>query len=53
MNIVASIYLRFYIEVGVGVNTFLPTLTSPKIPSDYNSNSTALQDTTPLQTCVL
>jgi hypothetical protein len=25
MVIVASIYLRFYIEVGVGVGTFLPT----------------------------
>jgi hypothetical protein len=33
-------YLRFYIEVGLGVGTFLPTPTPPKIPSD--SNSTAL-----------
>jgi hypothetical protein len=34
MAIVATIYLRFYIDVGVG--TFLPTLTAtpPKIPSD-------------------
>jgi hypothetical protein len=30
MVIVASIYLRFYIEVGVGVHTFLPSLTPPK-----------------------
>jgi hypothetical protein len=43
MVIVASIYLRFYIEVGVG--TFLLTPTPPKIPSD--SESTALQDKTP------
>jgi hypothetical protein len=41
MVIVASIYLRFYIEVGVG--TFLPTPTPPKIPSD--SDSTALHET--------
>jgi hypothetical protein len=36
MVTVGSIYLRFYIEVGVGVGTFLPTPTStpPKIPSD-------------------
>jgi hypothetical protein len=27
MFIVPSIYLRFYIEVGVGVGTFLPTPT--------------------------
>jgi hypothetical protein len=38
MVIVAIIYLRFCIEVGVG--TFLPTPTPPKIPSD--SDSTAL-----------
>jgi hypothetical protein len=38
MVIVASIYLRLYIEVGVG--TFLPTPTPHKIPSD--SDSTAL-----------
>jgi hypothetical protein len=38
MVIVGSIYLRFYIKVGV--STFLPTLTPPKIPSD--SDSTAL-----------
>jgi hypothetical protein len=42
MLIVASIYLRFYIEVGVG--TFLPTPTPPKIPSD--SDSTALDPPT-------
>jgi hypothetical protein len=35
MVIVASIYLRFYIEVGVG--TFLPTPTPPKITSDSDS----------------
>jgi hypothetical protein len=29
--------LRFYIEVGVGVGTFLPTPTQPKIPSDSES----------------
>jgi hypothetical protein len=40
MVIAASIYLRFYTEVGVGVGTFLPTPTPPKIPSD--SDSTAL-----------
>jgi hypothetical protein len=40
MVIVASIYLRFCIDVAVGVGTFLPTPTSPKIPSD--SDSTAL-----------
>jgi hypothetical protein len=33
---VASIYLRFHIEVGVGVCTFLQTPTPPKIPSDYD-----------------
>jgi hypothetical protein len=40
MVIVASIYLRFYIDIGVG--TFLPTLTPtpPKIP--YDPDSTAL-----------
>jgi hypothetical protein len=38
MVIVASIYLRYYIEVGVG--TFLPTPTPPKIPSE--SDATAL-----------
>jgi hypothetical protein len=38
MVIVASICSRIYIEVGVG--TFLPTLSPPKIPSD--SDSTAL-----------
>jgi hypothetical protein len=41
MVTVASIYLRFYIKVGVG--TFLPTLTQPKIPSD--SYSTAVVPT--------
>jgi hypothetical protein len=42
MVIVASIYLRFYIEGGVGVGTFLltPTPTPPNIPS--NSDFTAL-----------
>jgi hypothetical protein len=42
MVIVASIYLRFYIEVGVGVGTLLPTPTPTplKIPSD--SDTTAL-----------
>jgi hypothetical protein len=42
MVIVASIFLRFYIQVGVGVGTFLPTPTPipPKIASD--SDSTAL-----------
>jgi hypothetical protein len=40
MVIVASICLRFYIEVGIGVGTFLPTPTPPKIPS--RSGSTAL-----------
>jgi hypothetical protein len=34
MFIAASIYLRFYIEVGVRVSTFLLPLTPPKIPSD-------------------
>jgi hypothetical protein len=38
MVTVDSIYLRFYIEFGVG--TFLPTPTPPKVPSD--SDSTAL-----------
>jgi hypothetical protein len=44
MVIVASVYLRFYIEVGVGVGTFLPTPTPspPNIPSDSDSDSTAL-----------
>jgi hypothetical protein len=37
MVIVASIYLRFYMEVRVGVGTFLPTPTPPKIPSDSDS----------------
>jgi hypothetical protein len=40
MVIVASIYLRFYIEVRV--STFLPIPAPPKIPSD--SDSTALLD---------
>jgi hypothetical protein len=38
---VASIYLRFYMEVGVG--TFLPTPIPSRIPSD--SDSTALDIT--------
>jgi hypothetical protein len=38
MVTVAAIYLRFYIEVGVG--TFLQNPTPPKIPSD--SDSTAM-----------
>jgi hypothetical protein len=37
MVIVASIYLRFYIEVRVG--TYLPTKNPPKIPSDSDSDS--------------
>jgi hypothetical protein len=44
MVTVASIYLRFYVEVGVGTflptPTFLPAPTPHKIPSD--SDSTAL-----------
>jgi hypothetical protein len=44
MVIAASIYLRFYIDVGVRVGTFFPTptLTRPKIPSDadFDSKST-------------
>jgi hypothetical protein len=43
MVILASIYLRFYIQAGVKVGTFLPTQTPPKIPSD--SDSTALEGT--------
>jgi hypothetical protein len=46
MVIVASSYLRFYIEVAVGVGKFgkfLPTPTPPKIPSF--SDSTALHKT--------
>jgi hypothetical protein len=44
MVTVASVYLRFYMEVGVGVGTFLPTPTPapPKIPSDFDFDSTAL-----------
>jgi hypothetical protein len=42
MVIVASIYLRFYIEVWVRVGTFLPTPTPHKIPSYSDSNCTAL-----------
>jgi hypothetical protein len=41
MVTVASIYLRFYIEVGVRVGRFLPTPIPSKIPSD--SDSTALR----------
>jgi hypothetical protein len=37
MVIVASIHLRFYIEVGVG--TFLQTPTSPKTPTDSDSSA--------------
>jgi hypothetical protein len=37
MAAVASIYLRFYIEFGVGVGKLLPTPTPPKIPSDSNA----------------
>jgi hypothetical protein len=40
MVILASIYLRFYVKVGVGVGAFLPNPTPAKIPSD--SDSTAL-----------
>jgi hypothetical protein len=43
MVIVACIYLRSYIEFGVGVGTFLLTPTPPKIPSD--SDATALNHT--------
>jgi hypothetical protein len=43
MVIVASIYLRFYIKVRVRVDTFLPTLTPLKIPSDSHSTVWALQ----------
>jgi hypothetical protein len=32
MVIVVSIYLRFYIEAGVGVGTFLPTPTPTPTP---------------------
>jgi hypothetical protein len=39
MVIVASIYLRFYIDVRVGVSTFLPTPTPSKILSDSDSDS--------------
>jgi hypothetical protein len=41
MVIVVSTYLRFYIEVRVGVGTFLPTPTTipPKIPSDSDSTA--------------
>jgi hypothetical protein len=39
MVIVARIYLRVYIEVGVRVSTFLQTPTPPKIPSDADSTS--------------
>jgi hypothetical protein len=41
MVIVASIYVRFYIKDWVGVGTFLPTptLTPPKIPSDFDSTA--------------
>jgi 1-acyl-sn-glycerol-3-phosphate acyltransferase len=39
MVILARIYLRFYIEVRVGVSTFLPTLTLPKVPSDSDSGA--------------
>jgi hypothetical protein len=44
MFILTSIYLRFYIELRAGVSTFLstPTPAPPKIPSDSNSDSTAL-----------
>jgi hypothetical protein len=47
MVIVASIYLTFYVEVGVG--TFLPTPNPPKIPS--NSDSTALPNS--VKICIL
>jgi hypothetical protein len=40
MVIVASIFLRFHVKVGVGGGTFLLNPTPPKIPSD--SDSTAL-----------
>jgi hypothetical protein len=42
MVTVGSIYLRFYIKVGVRVATFSLTPTPPKIPSDSVSESTAL-----------
>jgi hypothetical protein len=42
MVTVASIYLRFYIEIGVGVGTFLLTPSPPKIPSDSNSTTPTL-----------
>jgi hypothetical protein len=40
MVIVASIYLRFYIDVGVG--TFLPTPTANPLKIRSDSDSTAL-----------
>jgi hypothetical protein len=39
MVIVSGIYLGFCIAVGVGVGTFLLTLTPPKISSDSGSTS--------------
>jgi hypothetical protein len=39
MVIVASIYFRFDIEVGVRVGTFLTTPTPAKTPSDSDSTA--------------
>jgi hypothetical protein len=47
MVIVASIYVRSYIEFGVGIGTFLPipTPNPPKIPSGCDFNFIALVHT--------
>jgi hypothetical protein len=50
MVIVTSFYLRFYMEVGVG--TFLPTPTLPKIPSDSDPKA-QVQSTTATVTDVM
>jgi hypothetical protein len=52
MVTVASVYLRFYMEVGVGVGTFLPTPIPPKIPSDSDSTAPLL-DYRAVSVCML
>jgi hypothetical protein len=50
MVLLANIYLRFYMKLRV--DTFLRTPTPPQIPSDSDSNSTALRDSTAGGVCV-
>jgi hypothetical protein len=52
MIIVASVYLRFYIKVGVGLGTFLLTPTQPKFLPTHDCDSMALVSPLPHDTKV-